>query len=219
MPPTQQTTAAATTPEEGSPLQTLRQPLLRNNPVMAQILGVCSALAVTGLMSTTLTMCGALLFVATGSTFIVACIRRWIPHRVRLIAQMLIISTLVILVDLYLKAEQFRMSRMLGPYVGLIITNCIILGRCEAFASRHGPIRSALDGAGNALGYALTLTIVALVREPLGRGTLLGWHVLPDSYEPCQLLAAAPGAFLAMGLLVWIVRSIWPEAGQHCADH
>lgn len=181
------------------------------NPVLRHTLGVCSALAVTGFVDTTLVMCAALLFVASISSLLVSLLRNIIPHRVRLIAEMLVISMLVIIVHLYLRAYWFDMSKALGPYVGLIITNCLILGRCEAYAMRNNPLMSFLDGLGSAAGYGLVLLAIALVREPLGSGTLLGMRVMPGSFLPMQLIAAAPGAFLAMGIVVWIVRSFWPE--------
>ena len=187
------------------------------NPVICQTLGVCSALAVTGLVSTTLVMAASLLFVATLSSLAVSLLRNVTPHRVRLIVQMLIISTLVIVVHLFLRAYWFDMSDRLGPYVGLIITNCLILGRCEAFAMRNGPVRSALDGFGSAAGYALVLLAISVIREPLGSGTLLGHRVMPGGFMDVQLIRAAPGAFLAMGVVVWIVRAIWPE--QETAQH
>lgn len=181
------------------------------NPILRYTLGVCSALAVTGRVSTTVVMGAALLFVASLSSLMVSWMRTIIPHRVRLIAQMLVISMLVIIVHLYLRAYFFDMSQALGPYVGLIITNCIILGRCEAYAMRNGPVMSALDGFGSALGYALVLLVISLIREPLGNGTLFGFSVTPAGFESVQLIAAAPGAFLAMGIVVWVVRSVWPS--------
>ena len=187
------------------------------NPILRHSLGICSALAVTGYVSTTLVMGCALLFVASLSTLAVSLLRNITPHRVRLMVQMLIVSTLVILVHLFLRAHFFDMSRALGPYVGLIITNCLILGRCEGYAMRNGPVVSFLDGFGSAAGYALVLLAISLVREPLGHGTLLGVSVVPEGFMPAMLIGSAPGAFLAMGIVVWVVRSIWPEAGpaQH----
>ena len=182
------------------------------NPVLCQALGICSALAVTGYVSTTLVMGAALLFVASFSGLAISLLRKAIPHRVRLIVQMLVISTLVILVHLYLRAYWFDMSKALGPYVGLIITNCLILGRCESYAMRNSPALAFLDGLGNAAGYAIVLLTIALFREPLGHGTLLGFTVVPSAFKPAMLVASAPGAFLCMGLVVWIVRGIWPEA-------
>jgi Na+-transporting NADH:ubiquinone oxidoreductase subunit D len=183
----------------------------RNNPVLRQALGICSALAVTGFVSTTLVMCAALLFVSSLSCLIVSLIRKAIPHRVRLIVQMLVISTLVIVVHLYLRAFHYEMSQALGPYVGLIITNSLILGRCEGYAMRNGPVASFLDGFGNAAGYALVLLAISLIREPLGNGTLLGHAIMPAAFRPAMLLKAAPGAFLTMGIVVWIVRAIRPD--------
>jgi Na+-transporting NADH:ubiquinone oxidoreductase subunit D len=188
-----------------------RAGLFARNPVLFQILGICSALAVTSRLDTALVMAAALVFVASLSCLVVSLVRRWTPFQVRMITQVLIISTLVIVVDLFLKAHLFRISKALGPYVGLIITNCLIMGRCEAYASRHGPVVSLLDGAGHALGYGLVLVVIALVREPLGSGSLLGLQLYPVGQEPCRLLAMAPGAFLALGVLVWIVRAIRPS--------
>jgi Na+-transporting NADH:ubiquinone oxidoreductase subunit D len=208
------TTTAALSNQPASAIETVRRPLLADNPILVQILGVCSALAVTGRMDTTLVMCGALIFVASLSCLGVSLLRTVTPHRVRLMTHMLIIATLVIVVDQYLKARHFALSKALGPYVGLIITNCIILGRTESFASRNGPLSATLDGAGNAAGYAIALILIALVREPLGLGTLLGVRVLPADYTECQLMATAPGAFLSMGVLAWVVRAIRPDVGQ-----
>ena len=181
------------------------------NPILRHVLGICSALAVTGYVDTTLVMGASLLFVASLSAFTVSLLRKITPHRVRLVMQMLVISTLVILVHLYLRAYFFDMSRALGPYVGLIITNCIIMGRCEAYAMRNGPVMSFLDSLGSATGYALVLLAISLIREPLGHGTLLGMQVAPAGYVPMLIVSAAPGAFVTMGIVVWIVRSIWPE--------
>jgi Na+-transporting NADH:ubiquinone oxidoreductase subunit D len=199
----------------GSPQNAILEPakegIGKQNPILVQALGICSALAVTGMVSTTLVMDAALLFVAGFSCLIISLVRNTIPHRVRLIAQMLVISTLVTFVYLYLQAFHFDMSKSLGPYIPLIVTNCILLGRTEGYAMRNGPIASFFDGVGNAIGYALVLLLIALIREPLGSGTILGHQVLPSSYEPMMLLKSAPGAFLAMGVVVWIVRAIWPE--------
>jgi Na+-transporting NADH:ubiquinone oxidoreductase subunit D len=158
-------------------------------------------------------MGAALLFVASMSSLAVSLLRNITPHRVRLIVQMLVIATLVGLVYQFLRAYWFEMSKALGAYVALIITNCLILGRCEGYAMRNGPLRSALDGLGSATGYALVLLAIALIREPLGNGTLLGYHVLPESYPAARLVGSAPGAFLAMGIVVWVVRAIWPQEG------
>jgi Na+-transporting NADH:ubiquinone oxidoreductase subunit D len=198
-------------PTHGQParIDALRKPVLRENPILYQMLGICSALAITDQVSTALAMSGALLFVGSLTALAVSLVRHVTPRRVRIITYMLIIATLVIVVDQFLKARFYEVSKDLGPYVGLIITNCIILGRAEAFASRNRPIPAMLDGAGNAAGYALTLLIIALVREPLGRGTLLGWRMMPADYA-CQFMAGAPGAFVAMGMLAWIHRRALP---------
>jgi Na+-transporting NADH:ubiquinone oxidoreductase subunit D len=196
------------------PLAPLREGIGCENPILCQSLGICSALAVTNQLDKTLVMCASLALVATLSCAAVSALRRFTPRRVRMIVQMLVISTLVILVDLYLKSHWVHMRSALGPYLELIITNCLIMGRCEAFATRNGPLRSAMDGLGSAAGYSLVLCAIAIVREPLGNGTLLGYMVLPTGYMPARLLAAAPGAFLVMGLVVWVVRSIWPDVGR-----
>ena len=189
----------------------VRDGICSENPVLRHALGICSALAVTGFVSTTLVMGAALLFVASISTLLVSLLRNVTPRRVRLIVQMLVISTPVILVHLFLRAYFFDMSKALGPYVGLIITNCLILGRCEAYAIRNRPLMSFLDGLGSAAGYTLVLLAISLIREPLGSGTLLGYQIMPKSFTPALLVAAAPGAFFAMGIVVWIVKAIRPD--------
>ena len=191
------------------------------NPILCQSLGICSALAVTGYVSTTLVMGAALLFVASLSTLSVSLLRNVTPHRVRLIVQMLIISMLVIVVHLFLRAWWFDMSKALGPYVGLIITNCLILGRCEGYAMRNGPVMSFLDGLGSAAGYALVLLTISVIREPLGNGTFLGYNIMGQSFLPVRLIGAAPGAFLAMGIVVWVVSAVWPglQAAEHPEAH
>ena len=193
-------------------LTPLKRGIGAGNPIVYGSLGICSALAVTNRLDKTLVMCASLTFVATLSCLLVSLLRRGMPRRVRMIAQMLIISTLVILVDLYLRSHWIAMRNALGPYLELIITNCLIMGRCEAYAYREPPLRSALDGLGAALGYSLILCAVALIREPIGSGTMLGYAVLPKGFLPIRLVAMAPGAFLAMGVVVWIVRGLWPRA-------
>ena len=187
------------------------------NPVLIQVLGICSALAVTGYVSTTLVMGAGLLFVTSLSSLTISLMRNLIPRQVRMIAEMLVVSVLVIVVHLYLQAYWFDMSRALGPYVGLIITNCIVMGRCEAYAIRNRPLPSFLDGLGSAAGYALVLLVISLVREPLGSGTLLGCRVMPGWWTPVMLVSMAPGAFLVMGVVVWIVRTLWPDRAQTSA--
>lgn len=202
-------------------LTPLRHGVGANNPIVYQSLGICSALAVTNQLDKTLVMCASLAFVTTLSCVAISLLRHWTPRRIRMITQMLIIATLVILVDLYLRSHWIRMRNALGPYLELIITNCLIMGRCEAYASREGPLKSALDGLGAALGYSLVLFTIALIREPIGSGTLLGYPVFPQALPPARLVAMAPGAFLAMGIVVWIVKGIWPgiEADARPAMH
>ena len=191
---------------------TLKRGVFGDNPLLVQVLGVCSALAVTNRMDTTLAMCAGLVFVTGFSCLAISLLGKLIPKRVRMITFMLVISTFVIVVDQYLKANWFELSKEMGPYVGLIITNCIVMGRCEIYASRNRALPAVLDGIGNAAGYGLILCLIALVREPLGGGTLLGYKITPAVFRPCQLMALAPGAFFAMGVLVWIVRAKWPAA-------
>jgi len=194
----------------------LIDPLVDSNPVTLQVLGVCSALAVTTSLLPTLLMCVALTSVAALSGAAISSIREYIPNSIRIIVQMTIIASLVILVDQLLKAYAFETSRQLSVFVGLIITNCIILGRAEAFAMKNGVGMSFLDGFGNGLGYSAVLIIVASTRELLGAGTLLGYQILnlaPDGgwYVANGLMLLPPSAFFVIGLLIWGVRSWKPE--------
>lgn len=186
----------------------LIDPLADENPISKQVLGVCSALAVTVKVETALVMSIALTVVVAFSSLIISAMRKAIPTRIRIIVEMAIIATLVILADQLLKAYLFDVSRQLSVFVGLIITNCIVLGRAEAYALQNPPWPSFIDGIGNGLGYSLVLILVATAREILGFGTWLGWRLLPESY-PCNGLALlAPGAFILLGLLIWAQRSI-----------
>ena len=192
--------------------EVLVDPIFNNNPIALQVLGVCSALAVTVNMSTTLVMCAAVTAVTTLSNMAVSAVRNRIPTNIRIIVQMTIIASLVIVVDEVLKAVAYDISKSLSVFVGLIITNCIVMGRAEAFAMQNGPWLSALDGIGNALGYSVILIGVALIREPLGSGTLLGYGVLPRVvdggwYHPNGLMLLAPSAFFIIGLFIWGIRS------------
>jgi Na+-transporting NADH:ubiquinone oxidoreductase subunit D len=181
--------------------------LWKDNPVLRQILGICSTLAVTNLMVNTLVMCAGLIFSVCMTSLTVSLLRRWTPMRIRMMVQVLIIASYVIIVDLVIQARLPDISEALGPYVGLIITNCIIMGRAEAFARHHPPIPALLDGLAMSLGYTLVLAAVALVREPLGFGTLLGIRVMPEGFVPWTIMIMAPGAFLTLGVLTWIVRA------------
>ncbi len=190
----------------------LLNPLVDNNPITLQVLGVCSALAVTTSLLPSLYMCLALTTVAALSSAAVSAIRRYLPSSIRIIVQMTIIASLVIVVDETLKAFAFETSRELSVFVGLIITNCIVLGRTEGFAM-HNPVGlSFIDGIGNGLGYSLILILVASTRELLGAGTLLGITVLPTTadggwYNPNGMMMLPPSAFFIIGLLIWAVRS------------
>jgi len=196
--------------------RTLVDPILVSNPVTLQVLGICSALAVTTSLSTSLVMSAALIFVLTLSSGIISLIRNHVPRSIRLIVQITIIASLVIVVDQVLQAYMFAMSKLLSVFVGLIVTNCIVLARAEAFAMKNPPGASLLDGLGNGLGYALILIAIGTVRELLGAGTLLGVTILPTVadggwFTPLGLMALPPSAFFLLGLLVWLVRTIRPE--------
>jgi len=187
-------------------------PLVDNNPVILQILGICPALAVTTSLSTALTMAIALTIVVSLSNVFVSLIRHYIPNNIRIIVQMTIIASLVIIVDQSLQAFAFDLSKRMSVFVGLIITNCIVLGRAEAFASKNPVGLSFLDGIGSGLGFGLVLLVVGSTRELLGSGSLLGYPILPlvteeGWYHPMGLMLLAPSAFFIIGLLIWALRS------------
>ena len=195
-----------------SPRDVLLDPLFNKNPIGLQILGICSALAVTSKLETVIVMSLAVTFVVAGANFSVSLIRRQIPGSIRIIVQMTIIATLVIIVDQFLKAYAFGISKQLSVFVGLIITNCIVLGRAEAFAMKNPPGLSILDGIGNGLGYSLVLLLVGFCRELFGAGKLLGVNVLLSVneggwYLPNGLMLLPPSAFFIIGLLIWLLRS------------
>ncbi|WP_298864059.1 NADH:ubiquinone reductase (Na(+)-transporting) subunit D [uncultured Sulfitobacter sp.] len=198
----------------GSNLRHLTNPLIANNPITLQILGICSALAVTTSLTTALVMSGALTFVLCLSSAVISLIRHHIPPVIRLIVQITIIASLVIVIDGFLKAYAFDVSLQISIFVGLIVTNCLVLGRAEAFAM-HNPVGpSVLDALGNGLGYTLILTIVGSIRELLGAGTLLGYTILRSPaeggwFQPLGLMQLAPSAFFIIGLLVWAIRARW----------
>ncbi len=194
------------------PRDVLLDPLFNKNPIGLQILGICSALAVTSKLETVIVMALAVTFVIAGSNVSVSLIRNQIPGSIRIIAEITIIATLVIIVDQFLKAYAFGISKQLSVFVGLIITNCIVLGRAEAFAMKNPPGLSFLDGIGNGLGYSIVLLIVAFFRELLGAGKLLGLTILPATneggwYLPNGLMLLPPSAFFIIGLLIWALRS------------
>lgn len=183
-------------------------PLSDNNPITVQMLGICSALAVTAKLETAIVMTIAVIFVLTGSNTVVSLLRNVIPPKIRMIVEMVVISSLVIVVDQVLKAFAYELSKQMSVFVGLIITNCIVMGRAEAFAMQNPPKESAIDGLGNALGYGIVLLIVGFFRELLGFGAVLGIRVMPQSYDGNGLMVIAPGAFIVIGLLIWAQRSI-----------
>ncbi len=194
----------------------LTSPIFDNNPIALQILGICSALAVTTSMANAMVMCVALTLVTAFSSFFISIIRKQIPSSIRIIVQMTIIASLVILVDQMLKAVAYDVSKGLSVFVGLIITNCIVMGRAEAFAMSNPPVPSFLDGIGNGLGYSAVLLFVATIRELLGSGTWFGITILQPVtdggwYIPNGLLLLPPSAFFIIGLFIAIIRIWKPE--------
>ncbi len=193
---------------ERSPKQIFRSMVWDDNPVFRQILGICSALAVTNLMLNSLIMGIGLMFVTALSSFTISLIRSFTPKHIRMMVQVLIISAYVIIVDIFLKAYMPEMSKALGPYVGLIITNCIIMGRAEAYAQKNPPIPAFLDGLAAGLGYTLVLLIISFVRELLGFGTLFGITILGEWWTSWTLMIMPPGAFFILAIVIWIAKSI-----------
>lgn len=201
---------------------TLLEPVVTNNPIALQILGICSALAVTSSMKVSFVMCIALTVVCAFSNFFVSSIRNYIPSSIRIIVQMIIIASLVIVVDQVLKAVAYDISKQLSVFVGLIITNCIVMGRAEAFAMKNPPIPSFLDGIGNGLGYSVILMIVAFIRELFGAGMLWGYEIFPAAtnggwYVANGMMLMPPSAFFLIGLLIWALRS-WKKTQVEKAD-
>ncbi|TFH23809.1 MAG: NADH:ubiquinone reductase (Na(+)-transporting) subunit D [Myxococcales bacterium] len=191
---------------------TLLRPLVDENPITLQVLGICSALAVTKTLATALTMSLALTAVLVASNVLISSIRHHVGRSIRLIVQITIIASIVIVVDQLLQAFAYEMSKQLSVFVGLIITNCIVLGRAETFAMNNRVSLSALDGLGNGIGYSLILSLVGTVREVFGSGTLLGIEVLPLAadggwYVPMRLMLLPPSAFFLIGMLIWAIRS------------
>ena len=196
----------------GKSREALLGPIFNQNPIALQILGICSALAVTSKLETAVTMCFAVIFVTAFSGASVSLIRNHIPSSIRIIVQMTIIASLVIVVDKFLKAYAFDMSKQLSVFVGLIITNCIVMGRAEAFAMKEGVGLSFLDGVGNGLGYSIILLFVGVIRELFGSGQLFGQEILAMAseggwYVPNGLLLLPPSAFFIIGGFIWILRS------------
>ncbi|MFT5848327.1 NADH:ubiquinone reductase (Na(+)-transporting) subunit D [Psychroserpens sp.] len=195
----------------------ITDPLADNNPITIQVLGICSALAITAELKASLVMAIAVLFVMGVGNVVISLIRNIIPSKIRIIVQLIVVASLVIIVDQVLKAYQYELSKTLSVFIGLIITNCIIMGRFEAFALGNGPWRAFLDGIGNALGYGVILIIVGFFRELLGSGTLFGIPVLGDAiektgvyssgYENNGFMLMPPMALIIVGLLIWVQRS------------
>jgi Na+-transporting NADH:ubiquinone oxidoreductase subunit D len=188
-------------------------PLFENNPIALQVLGICSALAVTTKLETSIVMCAAVIFVLTLSNFSISLIRDSIPSSIRIIVQLTIIASLVIVAVQLLKAYLYEISKQLSVFVGLIITNCIIMGRAEAFAMQNGPALSVADGLGNGFGYSVVLLITGAIRELFGAGKLMGYTVLPvvtegGWYNPNGIMLTSAGAFFIIGFLIWGLR-VW----------
>ncbi|MFZ8932912.1 MAG: NADH:ubiquinone reductase (Na(+)-transporting) subunit D [Bacteriovoracaceae bacterium] len=187
-------------------------PVFKNNPIALQILGICSALAVTTKLETSLVMGGAVIAVCGLSNFFVSIIRNHIPSSIRIIVQMTIIASLVILADQFLKAFLFDVSKGLSVYVGLIITNCIVMGRAQAYAMKNGPLMSFVDGIGNGIGYSVILIFVGFFRELFGSGKLLGYSILPLTseggwYQANGMMLLSPSAFFLIGIFIWVLRT------------
>jgi Na+-transporting NADH:ubiquinone oxidoreductase subunit D len=194
----------------------LLDPLHTKNPITIQVLGICSALAVTTKLEKALVMAVALTLVTTGSNFAISLVRNRIPGSIRIIVQLAIIASLVIIADQFMKAYVFSVAKELSVYTGLIITNCIVMGRAEAFAMANPPLKSALDGFANGLGYSFLLVYVALFRELIGAGQVMGYQILDPVkaggwYTPNGLMLLAPGAFFLIGLLIWVQRTVAPK--------
>jgi Na+-transporting NADH:ubiquinone oxidoreductase subunit D len=202
--------------------EVLLDPMVNNNPIALQVLGVCSALAVTTNLNTALIMCIALTLVTAFSNLFISIIRNQIPSSIRIIVQMVVIASLVIVVDQVLKAYAYAVSKQLSVFVGLIITNCIVMGRAEAFAMKNAPLPSFLDGIGNGLGYSLVLIVVGTIRELTGSGSLFGVQILQLAseggwFQPVGIMLLPPSAFFLIGLLIWAIRS-WKKDQVEDAD-
>lgn len=195
-------------------VSTLRRGMWDDNPIFRQILGICSTLAVTNLMLNTLVMDLGLIAATAFSSATVSLLRNHTPRSVRMMAQVLVMAAYVILIDLVIKAYLPAVSEALGPYVGLILTNCILMGRAEAFAAKNGPWLSFVDGLGCGIGYSLILLLIAFFRELLGFGTVFGFAVLPADTTRWIIMVMPPGAFFMLALVIWFFRSVAPARAQ-----
>ncbi len=210
-------------------LKIFTDPLLNKNPLTFLVMGFCSALAVTVKMETALVMTAAVVFVLSLSSTIISVIRKLIPSKVRIIVQLAVIASLVIIADQFLRAYVYEISKQLSVFVALIITNCIVMGRTEGYAMQNSPGKAFLDGLGNALGYGIALVAVAFLREFFGSGSVYGIQLIPDwlyeaGYRNAGLMVLSPGAFIILGLLVWLQYSLLSNRGApgehvHGADH
>jgi len=204
-------------PARGKIKKTFFEPLGKNNPVFAQILGICSTLAVTNKLENTVIMCMGVLFTTSLSGFTISLIRKLIPSRVRMMAETLIIASFVIIVDIVLRAYVPDIWKQLGPYVGLIITNCIIMGRAEAFALNNPPGLSLVDGIASGLGYSYVLIVIAFFRELLGTGEIWGLPVLGDWWTNWSIMIMPPGAFFMLAIFVWVVKGVLIKESEEAA--
>lgn len=200
--------------DAATPTAILKENVWTSNPIFMQVLGICSALAVTNLLVNTWIMTLGVVGVTAMSNLTVSLVKSFMPRKVRMMVQTLIIAFYVIIVDILLRAYLPDISRALGPYVGLIITNCIIMGRAEAFAQSNPPLLSLWDGLTSGLGYMGVLLAIALFRELLGFGTLFGYQVLPNAFEPWIIMVMPPSAFFLLGILIWVGKSIMIKQGE-----
>lgn len=186
----------------------IKSGIITDNPVLIQVIGICSALAVTNLALNSLIMGLALTFTTALSSFFISLLKDITPKHIRMVVQVFIISFFVIIVDIFLKAYMPSMSKTLGPYVGLIITNCIIMGRAEAYAISNPPLSSLVDGFAAGIGYTLVLLAVSIIREILGFGSVFGFRIMPEGFVPWTLMVMPPGAFFILPIIMWIVYNL-----------
>ena len=195
--------------------KTFLEPLGKNNPVFVQILGICSTLAVTNKLQNTMVMTLGVMFTAALSSWTISLLRNHIPSRIRMMVETMVIATFVIIVDIALKAFYPEMWKQLGPYVGLIITNCIIMGRIEAFALQNKPMLSLIDGLASGLGYAYVLLAIAFVRELLGTGSLWGYTILGSWWTNWSIMIMPPGGFFVLAIIIWVIRETFMKEAKN----
>jgi Na+-transporting NADH:ubiquinone oxidoreductase subunit D len=200
---------------KGQLKKTFVTPLGKENPVFVQILGICSTLAVTNKLENTMVMSLGVIFTLALSSWTLSIMRKWIPSRIRMMVETMVIATYVIIVDIALKAYYPEMWKSLGPYVGLIITNCIVMGRIEAFALQNKPMLSLVDGIASGIGYAYVLLIIAFVRELLGTGSLWGIQILGSWWTNWSIMVMPPGGFFMLAIFIWIAREVFMKEADH----